>query len=184
METEIKNKIRILIGKYGHKAIREAVEEETKELYKYLKTVYPEKQKKKVKSHAIAEPDASYESEQDNASPVIEPIIQEEGVKNIVITSHHATGVKMTKEENKAKREKHEAVVEAKRKQLVDSGVQPLDALTKENLTEWLKTMNYWQIAEQTGCKDTEVSAKAKGFGLQSEMSKYIIAKRAAKAKK
>lgn len=158
MESELLENIRILIGKHGIKAVHQAIEKEAKEVYEYIEQVLSKR--------------------------VISKVVEK---KPEVILSEEVEvkrDVKMTKEESKKKREKHEADIVSKRKEYESKGIQPESLLTRENLSNWLNEgKTYWEIAEVTGCKDLEISVKAKSFGLQSKMSKFIIAKRAVKSK-
>lgn len=187
MQTEVRQKIRALIGKFGLKAVHEAIDAESREIFAYLQPLYTQVAAP-VHNVVITRdviPDVAQHTQIPDTGDIEDdvPVEQEEGVKTVVVTAG-AAGVKISKEENKAKREKHDADVAAKRKEYQDKGVDPVSLLTKENLSNWLKQgLTYWQIAEATGCKDSEVSGKAKAFGLQSQMSKYIIAKRSAKSK-
>lgn len=191
---EVRQKIRALIGKYGLRATREAMEAEAQDAFAYLQGVYPPKEPRAINTTVILDretiPDILLpESTEDSptgdapAASLNEAVAQEEGVKTVTVTGS-AAAVKLSKEESRAKREKHEEIIQKKRADLIQKGVVPSSVLTKENLTAWMKEgKTYWQIAEETGCKDAEVSAAAKSFGLQSTMSKYIIAKRAMKSK-
>lgn len=184
MQNEVRQRIRALVGKFGLKAVHEAIVAESREVFDYLQPLYGQPTVtnpiifQETISEALPPTEEAHEIEQEESAT-----IQEEGVKTVTVTGT-AANVKLSKEENKAKREKHEADIAAKRKEYQDKGVDPVSLLTKENLVAWLQQgLTYWQIAEATGCKDAEISAKAKGFGLQSQMSKYIIAKRLAKPK-
>jgi hypothetical protein len=79
-----------------------------------------------------------------------------------------------TPEEVREAKQQHRDAVQKKRDEIVAKGIQPESLLTKENLEKWLKAgKSYQQIAREfTGVHETQVSAIAKAFGLQSSVSK------------
>ena len=79
---------------------------------------------------------------------------------------------------------KHREEVIKKYNELVEKGIKPESLLTKDNMTKWLNEgMSYMRIArEQVGLPDTQISAMAKQFGLQSDARKYIVMKKGGKS--
>jgi hypothetical protein len=79
-----------------------------------------------------------------------------------------------TPEERREAIKQHRDAVQKKHEEFVAKGIQPESLLTKENLEKWLKAgKSYQQIArDYTGVHETQVSAIAKAFGLQSQVSK------------
>lgn len=79
-----------------------------------------------------------------------------------------------TPEEIREAKQQHRDAVQKKRDEFLAKGIQPESLLTKENLEKWLKSgKSYQQIAREfTGVHETQVSAIAKAFGLQSTVSK------------
>ena len=67
---------------------------------------------------------------------------------------------------------------EKKKKENLEKGISIKSLLTKENLKKWIEEegRTYSYIArEYTGCKDTEVSAAAKLFGIESTRKNVLI---------
>ena len=77
------------------------------------------------------------------------------------------------------KRKIHKEAV-AKRKEVLESqGINGRQLLTADAMKKWIDDgKTYWEIAEQTGVPDTDVSVIAKSFGLQSKVSKLIAFKK------
>ncbi len=73
------------------------------------------------------------------------------------------------------KKKMHKETI-AKRKEILESqGINGRQLLTADAMKKWIDDgKTYWDIAEQTGVPDTEVSVLAKSFGLQSKISKFI----------
>ena len=65
-----------------------------------------------------------------------------------------------------------------KRKENEDKGINIKDLLTKENLKKWIEEegRTYSYISrEYVGCKDSEVSATAKAFGIENTRKNVLI---------
>lgn len=72
----------------------------------------------------------------------------------------------------------HVEAILAKRKELMEQGKNPSDALTEENLRQWIGAGDtYYAIAERTGVPDTEVGDACKKLGLRSAASTKISQK-------
>lgn len=98
--------------------------------------------------------------------PVAEPIA--EPVQEVV-----------EKTEYNDEKDSHRIAVAEKYKELVEKGIEPASLLTKENLDTWLKSgKTYLKIAKETGIHESEISSKAKEFGLSSMASKYKFYKK------
>jgi len=73
----------------------------------------------------------------------------------------------------------HKNAILKKRAELTEKGVEGRSLLSETNLKKWIgEGKTYWKIAEETGVWDAEISALAKSFGIQSEVSKFIGLKR------
>ena len=80
---------------------------------------------------------------------------------------------------NKEKKKIHSDIILKKRQSLESENKRAISLLTEENMKEWIsKNMSYWKIAELTGCYDSEVSQKAKEYGLKSTISRIIAGKK------
>ena len=77
------------------------------------------------------------------------------------------------------KRKIHKETV-AKRKELLEGqGINGRQMLTQDAIKKWLdEGKTYWDIAEQTGVPDADISVLAKSFGLQSKVSKKYWSKK------
>ena len=73
------------------------------------------------------------------------------------------------------KRKMHKETV-AKRKEVLEAqGINGRQLLTADAMKKWIdEGKTYWDIAEQTGVPDADISVLAKSFGLQSKVSKFI----------
>jgi hypothetical protein len=74
-----------------------------------------------------------------------------------------------------SKKKMHKETV-AKRKEVLEAqGINGRQLLTADAMKKWIDDgKTYWDIAEQTGVPDTDISVLAKSFGLQSKVSKLI----------
>ena len=80
---------------------------------------------------------------------------------------------------HKDKKDAHKKAIKEKYEENGAKGIIPTSLLTKDALTEWLNDgKTYWQIAEETGASDADVSTMAKLHGLQSTLSKIIAGKK------
>ena len=77
------------------------------------------------------------------------------------------------------KKKMHKETI-AKRKEMLDAqGINGRQLLTADAMKKWIDDgKTYWDIAEQTGVPDTDISVLAKSFGLQSKVSKLIAFKK------
>ena len=77
------------------------------------------------------------------------------------------------------KRKIHKETV-GKRKELLEGqGINGRQMLTQDAIKKWLdEGKTYWDIAEQTGVPDADISVLAKSFGLQSKVSKKYWSKK------
>lgn len=192
--------LRILIGKYGMKAVNEGIQREMRQTFDYLKTIFQPARNDILypcTSDTIPEPittpkhtplefivgmsDLSLPAAAiivTKEQPVVEETIQpitpiDPNVKEVQITSKGAD--KFLAPRKFGKDEQKEAV-EKKRKELEAQGIKPESLLTKENLEKWIgQGMSYQRIAREfVGIKENDISAIAKAYGLQSNTSKFI----------
>lgn len=85
------------------------------------------------------------------------------------------------KDAQKEKMRLHREAINKRRQDLVTTGVIPETQLTEENLKKWIQyeKKNYWLIAEETGCNDSDISAKAKSLNILSDLALMIRKKKA-----
>jgi len=78
-----------------------------------------------------------------------------------------------------SKKKMHKEAI-AKRKEMLEAqGINGRQLLTADAMKKWIDDgKTYWDIAEQTGVPDSDISVLAKSFGLQSKVSKLIAFKK------
>jgi len=73
------------------------------------------------------------------------------------------------------KRKIHKETVAKQKEKLDAQGINGRQLLTADAMKKWIDDgKTYWDIAEQTGVPDADISVLAKSFGLQSKVSKLI----------
>jgi hypothetical protein len=151
-----------LIGAYGITAIHKALMNRMKDEYSYLKKIFEEKEKpvKEEKEKPVKE-----------ENPVV-PVI--------TVTEVATTAVEeITKfRDPKEIKEWQRSQEELKKKENESKGIKKETLLTKENLKKWIeeegRTFSYIS-REYVGCKDSEVSAAAKLFGIDTTRKNVTV---------
>ena len=188
MESELRS----LIGKYGMRAVHEGLMKEMRDTFQYLQDVFIVKNEIVHPPHQHVVPtvevvnDVIPEGIHEDDSLVGDEVVPEmpvdPTVKQVVITSPKVTKLVAKPASPTDVKQLDKIEVEKKRQELLAKGIQPESLMTEANLKQWLaEGKSYMKIAKETGVKDTQVSALAKSYGLQSSMSKYIAIKRAVK---
>jgi hypothetical protein len=156
--TSLKEELNLLIAKYNIQNVNISLQARMKEDYEYLKSLYGKKEEPvKVKEEVKAEVKAEVKPE----------VKVEEEVKK---ENKHRDPKEMKiwqKEQEDKKRKENE-----------DKGINIKDLLTKENLKKWIEEegRTYSYISrEYVGCKDSEVSATAKAFGIENTRKNVLI---------
>jgi len=73
------------------------------------------------------------------------------------------------------KRRIHKETIAKQKEKLDAQGINGRQLLTADAMKKWIDDgKTYWDIAEQTGVPDADISVLAKSFGLQSKVSKLI----------
>lgn len=201
MDT-LRSELRSLIAKYGLPAVHSELQNEMRETYAFLRQLYeppknnlvipvaetipdrvatPHHKPMKV-AVAIANPPELDLSACDQAQVIVEKqeAPADPSLKEVVIQAKKEMAQEGQEKFSKAK---HREDVLKKHKELTEKGVKPESLLTKENMTDWLgQGMSYMRIArEKTGVHENEIAAIAKTFGLQSDIKKFIVMKKANK---
>ena len=84
-----------------------------------------------------------------------------------------------TPEDPKNKKANHNEAIQKKQHELISKDIVPSTLLTLTAMSNWIKEgKTYWWIAEETGTSDAQVSAMAKQYGLQSQVSKMVLFKK------
>jgi len=149
-----------LIGAYGITAIHKALMNRMKDEYSYLKKIFEEKEKP-VKE----------EKEKEKENPVV-PVITVAEVATTAV--EEITKFRDPKEMKEWQRSQEEL----KKKENESKGIKKETLLTKENLKKWIeeegRTFSYIS-REYVGCKDSEVSAAAKLFGIDTTRKNVTV---------
>jgi hypothetical protein len=201
----MEGQLRVLIGAYGFKAVHEGLRKEMEQTYKYLRTIFEPPKNDIVMSvpvltEMIPEPVTSpslaptqvmvepevLSLESPLATPVAAPA--DENIREVVIHPKGSvapvTGEPQAQTQSQAKwsKEEHREAVNKKKAELEEKGMNPMNLLTKDNMSNWLgQGLSYQKIARETGVNENEVSALAKTMGLQSNVSKMVYFKKNAK---
>lgn len=189
--------IRVLIGKYGFQALHEGLMKEMRKQFDYLVSVFPPAKNDIVvpmMEDTIPEPittpkhapldaimgikeimlPAPAHAATDGFTQEVHEEEKSDDIKEVQIT---AKGAEKAVTKRRFDKEEQKEAVQKKRAEMLASGIKPESLLTKENLEKWLgQGMSYQKIArEYVGVPENEVSAIAKAFGLQSQISKFMI---------
>jgi len=153
-----------LIGAYGITAIHKALMNRMKDEYSYLKKIFEEKEKpvKEEKEKPIKE---------EKENPVVPVITVAEVATTAVEEITKFRDPQEMKEWQRGEEEK-------KKKENESKGIKKETLLTKENLKKWIeeegRTFSYIS-REYVGCKDSEVSAAAKLFGIDTNRKNVTV---------
>ena len=201
--VEMESELRTLIGKYGMRAVHEGLMKEMRETFHYLQHVFDMKNEivhpfvqhsvptVKIVKDTIPEPlyphpeDDSVIEEDSLADDeeVVPETPKDPNVKEITISKAGKVPVILSPPtiEVKQQKAKQREEVDKKRAELVAKNVKPESLLTEANLKKWLGDgFSYLKIAKETGVHEQQVALVAKGFGLQSNISKYVAMKKKA----
>ena len=173
--TSLKEELNILIGKYGIQAVHKSLNDKMEAEYTYLKSIFgkkdKEKEKEKEKEEIISLSVSTLEDEDENEN--------EENSNAIVVVKEESKEIKeKTYRDPKEMKLWQKAQEEKKKAENDAKGITSKSLLTKENLQKWYgeegKTFSYIS-REYVGCKDTEVSAAVKFFGIENTHKKVFI---------
>ena len=159
--------LNMLIGHYGLVEVHKAFQKRMKDDYDYLKTLFDKKE--------VAKPVAKVETPIVTPTNTVEPTPSVEPVEPVVNTEEpEKRKFKDSKEQKLWQRE----MEEKKKKENLEKNISIKDLLTKENLKKWIEDegRTYSYISrEYVGCKDSEVSAAAKAFGIENTRKNIMI---------
>jgi hypothetical protein len=198
----LRNDLRSLIAKYGLQSVHKEFQNEMRETYAFLRHLYDPPKNNLVIPVAEVIPDRIVTPHHkvmtlsdtieeppllDLSSPIERMIVVEKqeapsdpSLKEVVV---QAKKDMFHEGQEKFSKAKHREVVLKKHKELTEKGIKPESLLTKENMATWLgQGMSYMRIArEHVGVPENEIAAMAKTFGLQSDIKKFIVMKKAGK---
>lgn len=200
----MEGQLRVLIGAYGFKAVHEGLRKEMEQTYKYLRTIFEtpkndivmsvpvltETIPEPVTSPSLAPTQVTVEPEVlslESPLPTPVPAATDENIREVVIHPKGSvpvvpvTGEPQQQAQPQAKwsKEEHREAVTKKKAELEEKGINPMNLLTKDNMSNWLgQGLSYQKIARETGVNENEVSALAKTMGLQSNVSKMVYFKK------
>ena len=151
-----------LIGAYGITAIHKALMNRMKDEYSYLKKIFEEKEK-------------PVKEEKEKENPLVPVITVAEPVAAVAPnTVEEITKFRDPKEMKEWQRSQEEL----KKKENESKGIKKETLLTKDNLKKWIeeegRTFSYIS-REYVGCKDSEVSAAAKLFGIDTTRKNVTV---------
>ena len=165
-DNELNGDLSTLIGAYGIMAIHKALMSRMKDEYSYLKKVFDLKEDKPLVSDNKPLVSDNKPLVSDN-----KPLVTDNNSKEPPVEEAKFRDPKEMKEWQKGEEEK-------KRKENEAKGIKKGDLLTKENLKKWIeeegRTFAYIS-REYVGCKDTEVSAAAKLYGIDTTRKNVTV---------
>ena len=172
-DNELNGDLSTLIGAYGIMAIHKALMSRMKDEYSYLKKVFDLKEDKPLVSDNKPLVSDNKPLVSDNKPLVSDnkPLVTDNNSKEPPVEEAKFRDPKEMKEWQKGEEEK-------KRKENEAKGIKKGDLLTKENLKKWIeeegRTFAYIS-REYVGCKDTEVSAAAKLYGIDTTRKNVTV---------
>jgi hypothetical protein len=159
-----------IICTYGMEAVHDALQKKMKTEYAFLKKLYGEKSVVSEKPLVVAE------------KPVVpeKPVVLEEKSSNIIAIEETVGGEVKEKKfrDPKEMKEWQRSEEEKKRLENESKGLKKETLLTKENLKKWIEDENrtYSYISRTyVGCKDIEVSAAAKLYGIVATRKNVMV---------
>lgn len=176
MEIDFINELNLLIAVVGYKNLNTAIQCKMKAEFDYLRSVFePPKEIKEIPEKVKEIPEDIKEVPKDTkktskkAKKTKEVNDSKNETKNDIVTPEKPSNQFKNPKEMKIWQREQE---EIKRKENKDKNIDPKSLLTIENLKKWLidEKRTYSYIArEYVGCKDSEVSAMAKAFNIQTK---------------
>ena len=172
---ELKYVLKTLLSEHGPMKLTNTLNEIYREWYEFFQVVSgqrvepkPEPEVKERKVSFAETIDVSTQTDAPTENPVVDASVPEP------VPSHPpALNVDYA-----LKKMMHVEAILAKRKELMEQGKNPSDALTEENLRQWIGAGDtYYAIAERTGVPDAEVGDACKKLGLRSAASAKISQK-------
>lgn len=194
MQADLRN----IIGKYGIRAVHEGLMKEMRETFLYLQEVFDQKNvivnpliipTVEIVNDTIPENILHLEEtlpfipDDDSLDESVPEMPKDPTVKEIRIAQQKSKNLPVILAtptiDVKQQKAKHREEVDTKRQDLITKGVKPESLLTEVNLRKWLGDgQSYLKIAKETGVHEQQVALVAKGFGLQSNVSKYVAMKK------
>ena len=176
IESRLNNELLSMIGRYGVESLHKALINRMKEDYSYLKKYFENKKEepllKEKESKIFIEVLKNSEYKDIDNETVKNQVIVNEDSKNTNENDEKIVEVKQDSKKFRNPKEVKEwqkVQEEKKYEENKAKGVLKKDLLTKENLKKWIEEdgRTYSYIArEYIGCKDIEVSAAAKLWGI------------------
>ena len=193
--------IRSIIGKYGMRAVHEGLMKEMRDTFHYLQEIFEVKNEivQPLATHVLpvveivnniipetilqSDDILSFIPDDDSLDEEVNEMPKDPTVKEITIGSNKTKAMPVILSppaiDVKQQKAKHREEVDTKRQDLITKGVKPESLLTEVNLRKWLGDgQSYLKIAKETGVHEQQVALIAKGFGLQSNISKYVAMKK------
>jgi hypothetical protein len=184
-ESRLETELSSMIGRYGTESVHKALVNRMRREYSYLKIQFEDKKREEPVKKSIE----VIKNEEVVKNEVVENVVENEGEKIVEVKQENKKSEKSEKSEKSQKSQKSQKsekfrnpkeVKEWQRvqedKKLEENrkkGVLKKEVLTKENLKKWIEEEGHtfsYIAREFVGCRDTEVSAAAKLFGISKKI--------------
>jgi len=177
MSDDLKRMLRSLCSQYGYTEVYGTLMDHMRHTYVELDTFF--RPSGEVKNLVLSPETTAPASVPKKEVKKVEPPKVPEEVKKVVVKAADVLNqVTQPKPEEVVKRTQHKMAIDKRLAELRAMGqTAPFPLLTEENMKQWIEKdgLTYWKIAEITGAPDTQVSAVAKMYKLQSNASKMIF---------
>ena len=177
-ESRLETELSSMIGRYGTESVHKALVNRMRREYSYLKIQFEDKKREEPVKKSIE----VIKNEEVVKNEVVENVVENEGEKIVEVKQENKKSEKSEKSQKSQKSEKFCNPKEVKEWQRVQEdkkleenrkkGVLKKEVLTKENLKKWIEEEGHtfsYIAREFVGCRDTEVSAAAKLFGISKK---------------
>ena len=168
-ESRLETELSSMIGRYGTESVHKALVNRMRREYSYLKIQFEDKKREEPVKKSIE----VIKNEEVVKNEVVENVVENEGEKIVEVKqenkkSQKSQNFRNPKEVKEWQRVQEDKKLEENRKK----GVLKKEVLTKENLKKWIEEEGHtfsYIAREFVGCRDTEVSAAAKLFGISKK---------------
>jgi hypothetical protein len=169
IESRLETELSSMIGRYGTESVHKALVNRMRREYSYLKIQFEDKKREEPVKKSVE----VIKNEEVVKNEVVDNVVENEGEKIVEVKqenkkSQNSQNFRNPKEVKEWQRVQEDKKLEENRKK----GVLKKDVLTKENLKKWIEEEGHtfsYIAREFVGCRDTEVSAAAKLFGISKK---------------
>ena len=171
-ESRLETELSSMIGRYGTESVHKALVNRMRREYSYLKIQFEDKKREEPVKKSIE----VIKNEEVVKNEVVENVVENEGEKIVEVKQENKKSEKSEKSQNfrnpKEVKEWQRVQEDKKLEENRKKGVLKKEVLTKENLKKWIEEEGHtfsYIAREFVGCRDTEVSAAAKLFGISKK---------------